>query len=228
LRVTLQKREGRPRAALGAALLACACLLTGVVTGFAQQSPAPAITFDDLYLKGQKANASLKTLTARFTEATTSSLLTAPLTAHGIIAVERPSRIVLRYQDPEVRVIVIDGNRMTLSWPDRNLRQTRDIGGPLRRVQKYFVEGSAADLLREFDVTTRIATDRPGSYELLMAPKRKQIREGLAGLDLWIERSSMLLTAMRMRFANGESKLMTFEDITINTTIDPALFSTGP
>ena len=221
----LQKRDGRPRAALGAALLACTWIFAGLATGAAHQSSQPTITFDDLYLQGQKANANLKTLTARFTEATTSSLLTVPLTAQGIIAVERPSRIVLRYREPEVRVIVIDGNRMTLSWPGRNLRQTRDIGAPLRRVQKYFVDGTAADLLREFDVTTRVATDRTGSYELLMTPKRKQIREGLAGLDLWIERSSMLLTAMRMRFANGESKLMTFEDIKINTTIDPALFS---
>ena len=225
--MALQKRQGRRRAALAAAVLACAALFARTLAGAAHQDPKPAITFDELYQQGQKANANLKTLTARFTEATTSSLLNAPLTAHGLMAVERPSKIVLRYQDPEARVIVIDGSHMTLSWPSRNLRQTRDISTSLRRVQKYFVEGTPADLLREFDVVTRVATDRPGTYELVMKPKRKQIREGLAALDLWIDRSSMLMTAMRMNFSNGESKLMTFEDIKINTPIDPALFSIG-
>ncbi len=93
-------------------------------------------------------------------------------------------------------------------------------------MQKYFVEGTAADLVREFAVTSGVAADRPGAYETVMAPKRKQIREGLAGLDLWIDQSSMLLAAMRMRFSNGDSKLMTFSNVKINTPVDRALFST--
>ena len=82
-------------------------------TGAARQTDA----FDELYARGQKANAAMKTLTARFTETTTSSLLTKPLVARGRLAVERPSRVVLRYTDPDSRVVLIDGNQMTMSWP---------------------------------------------------------------------------------------------------------------
>jgi outer membrane lipoprotein-sorting protein len=221
--VPLQTRGGPSRAATCAGAL----LFTAtVVIGAADQSLKPTITFDDLYRQGQKANANLKTLTAQFSEETTSSLLTRPLVAHGILAVERPALIALRYEDPETRAIVIEGDRMTLSWPGRNLRQVRDIGAALRRVQKYFVEGTPADLVREFAVTSGVAADRPGAYEIVMVPKRKQIREGLAGLDLWIDQSSMLLAAMRMRFSNGDSKLMTFSNVRINTPVDRALFST--
>ena len=65
----------------------------------------------------QQVNADLKTLTAHFTETTTSSLLTRPLVSRGTLAVERPSRVVLRYDEPEARVVLIDGDTMTMSWP---------------------------------------------------------------------------------------------------------------
>ena len=62
--------------------------------------------FDRLYDEGQRRNAALKTLTARFTEVTTSTLLTRPLTAHGTLAVDRPSHVVLRYAEPGARIVV--------------------------------------------------------------------------------------------------------------------------
>jgi hypothetical protein len=58
-----------------------------------------------------------------------------------------------------------------------------------------------------------------------LVPKRKQIRESLARLDLWVARSSMLLDAMRMTFANGDTKTMAFEDVSPNAPIEPGTFS---
>ena len=47
---------------------------------------------------------------------------------------------------PRRGVVLIDGNRMTMSWPSHNVRQTTDIGTAQGRVQKYFVDGTAAEL----------------------------------------------------------------------------------
>jgi hypothetical protein len=58
-----------------------------------------------------------------------------------------------------------------------------------------------------------------------MTPTRSQIAQGLTKLHLWIDRTSLLLTAMRMDFPNGDSKLMTFADVQVNGTVDPTLFS---
>src|SRR4051812_6934319 len=87
-------------------------LIVVTVSASAQRS-APASnraatpSFDRLYDEGQQRNAAMKTLTARFTETTTSALLVRPLVAHGMLAVERPSRVALRYSDPDARVILI-------------------------------------------------------------------------------------------------------------------------
>jgi outer membrane lipoprotein-sorting protein len=190
-----------------------------------RQTASDHESFDDLYQRGQRANAGIKTLTARFTETSTSSLLTRPLVAHGTLAVERPSRVVMRYTEPETRTVLIDGNRMIMSWPGRNIRQVTDIGAAQGRVQKYFVNGSAAELRGQFDIQEQDSSDRPGTFHVTMVPKRKQIREALSVLDLWVDRSSLLLTAMRMTFANGDTKLMGFEEVVPNAPIEPGAFT---
>ncbi len=218
--------------ALGAGAIVAGVLLLAICTAaFAQRdtpsrrTPRPE-SFDDLYLRGQRANAAITTLTAHFTESTTSSLLTRPLVSHGRLAIERPTRVVLRYSDPEVRVIVIDGNKMTISWPSHNVRQTTDVGTAQGRVQKYFINGTAADLRGQFEIEEHGGNDRPGTFHLTMIPKRKQIRETLARLDLWVMQSTLLLDAMRMTFANGDTKMMSFDEVMPNAALEPGTFST--
>jgi outer membrane lipoprotein-sorting protein len=181
--------------------------------------------FDELYTRGKKANDAMKTLTAHFTETTTSSLLTKPIVARGRVAVERPSRVVLRYSDPDVRVVLIEGNTMTMSWPSRSITQVTDIGTAQGRVQKYFINGTAEDLRNQFEIEDHGTSDQAGTYYVTMVPKRKQIRDNLARLDLWIDRGSLLLDTMKMTFANGDSKTMAFDDVMPNAPIEPGTFS---
>jgi outer membrane lipoprotein-sorting protein len=204
------------------AAIACASIAR------AQSTASKHTAFDELYQRGQKANGGLKTLTARFTETTTSPLLTRPLVARGTLALQRPSTVVLQYDVPEARTVLIDDKRLLLSWPGRNIHQTRDIGQMQSRIQKYFVEGDPDELRKSFDITVTDAEKRAGADHVVLVPKRKQIREGLTLLDLWIDHSSLLLTAMRMTFAGGETKLMTLEDVVPNAPIAPGAFAHPP
>jgi outer membrane lipoprotein-sorting protein len=208
-------------------------LICSIAVGFAsllvRASPFPSAPdlFDEIYARGRGIEASLKTVTARFTETTTSSLLSRPLVAQGTLAVERPSKIVLRYSDPEQRTVLIDRNRLTLVWPSRSIRQQTDIGAAQRRIEKYFLDKSPAELRRNFSITAVEADDRAGTWRVTMVPKRKQIQQGLTRLELWIDRTSTLLTAMRMTFPNADTKLMEFENVVVNGPVDPKAFSVG-
>jgi outer membrane lipoprotein-sorting protein len=204
------------------AVIVCATIL------HAQSSGTTNTAFDDLYRRGQLANGGLKTLTARFTETTTSPLLSRPLVARGTLALQRPSTVVLRYDVPEARVVLIDDTHLILSWPGRHIHQTRKIGQIQSRIHKYFVDGDPEELRKSFDITVTDAEKRTGSDHVVLVPKRKQIREGLTLLDLWIDHSSLLLTAMRMTFAGGETKLMTLEDVVPNAAIAPGTFASPP
>jgi outer membrane lipoprotein-sorting protein len=212
-------------AAAALRLVACALIAAGTIASAEQKAADDDASFDALYRRGSAINGSLKTLTAKFTETTTSSLLTRPLVASGTVAVERPSRVVLHYLLPEPRDVLIDGDRLTVSWPGRGIRDVTNIASANRRVQKYFIDSNPAELRASFDIVSRKADDRPGTYRLTMTPKRKQIREGLSGLELWLDQTSLMLTAMRMNFPNGDTKLMVLDDVVANPPIDPAVFT---
>ena len=184
-----------------------------------------APSFDQLYAQGQAANKGLRTLTAHFVETTSNALLRAdrPIVARGLLFVERPSRVTLQYTDPPDQRIVIDGRWMTTSA--RGVSRKLDIGASQDRVQKYFVQSDAGELRRVFEIELRDRSARPGTREVVMLPKRKPIKEALSKLELWVGDDNGLLKAMRMTFANGDVKLMEFEHVTTNSTIDPAVFT---
>jgi len=209
--VALQRAARRIAAFVTISVIACCA---------ARASAGPDL-FDDLYRRGLQQNGQLRTFTASFTETTTSALLTRPLAARGTVAVERPSRVALRYTEPDERVVIIDGDRMTIMWPSRGVHQTKDIGASQKRVQKYFVDRSPAELRSHFDISAR--EDR-GAYHITMVPRRKQISEGLTRLELTIDPASLLMTAMEMTFPNGDTKQMTFSGVKPNVALDPAAF----
>jgi len=192
------------------------------VTATAVIQGLPAPSFDQLYEQGQRRNAAMKTMTARFTETTTSTLLVRPLVARGALAVERPSRVVLRYAQPDARIILIDDRSLTTTWPQK---QVYDISAAMDRVMKQFVNGNAATLRREFDIDDSLFTATPGVYSISMVPKRRQIREVLEKLEVGVDRESLLLKSMRMFFASGDTKTMTFEDVVPNATLPEGTFT---
>ena len=171
--------------------------------------------FDEIYDRGRPIDATLRTLTATFVETSSSPLLARPLVARGTVAVERPSRIVLNYTEPDTRRVLIDGNLLLITWPSRALRQQQDIGAAQGRVQKYFVGKSPDELRRHFTITAREA-DRPSTWLVDLVPARKQLREGISRIELWIPQSTLLPSSMRLTFPSGDTKLMEFSDIKVN------------
>lgn len=207
-----------------------AALLAGVTVGVVLRTAQPGASlqfpdlFDEIYSHGQHLERSLKTVTARFTETSTSRLLAKPLMTRGLIAVERPGRIVLQYREPEPRVVLIAGDVLTMSWPSRTLYQQSDIGPAQRRIHKYFAGTSPTELRQHFTIRAAVDKDQPKTWRVTMVPKRKQLKESVSRIDLWIAQDTVVLSAMRLEFPNGDTKLMTFEQIIMNAPLDAAMF----
>ena len=110
--------------------------------------------------------------------------------------------------------MLIDGDRLSTELARTQYPQVDehrpDAIGASRNILSTAIPTSCARTS-----TSPLPTPRsdPAPIISLLVPKRKQIREGLTLLDLWIDHSSLLLTAMRMTFAGGETKLMTLEDV---------------
>jgi len=200
-------------------LVAMCLLASGLIARL-----AAADLFDEIYARGRPIDATLKTLTAQFSETTESPLLIQPLVSQGTIAVVRPLRVAMQYSAPDRRSVIIDRGRLRIVWPSRGIDRTMPIGSTEKRIQQYFVGTSPSQLRSHFDIAARVASDRPGTWFVAMTPKRKQIAAGVSQLDLWIGTDTVLLAAMRMVFPSGETTLLEFSKVHLNPAIADSAF----
>ncbi len=204
-----------------------ALLLSVVALGAQKAAPAPSATskgdlFDEIYERSLPQTNTLKTIRAKFTETTTSTLLSTPLVAEGTLVAVRPSDLLITYTKPDRKILRMDAKKLIFLWPDRHVRQESDIEQAQKRVQHYFVDKSPDDLRKHFTIRASEDAQKPGMYLVDLVPTRKQIKEGVARIELWLDKSTLMLASMRMTFPNGDTKTMVLRDVEMNVPVDLA------
>ena len=194
----------------------------------AGQATAPKDLFDQIFTRTLARRQSIQSIRARFTDTTTSSLLQKPIVSHGTVIAAPPARVLMTYTDPERRTIAIDGKSLVVAWPDRREREQIDISQTQKRIDHYFTQATIADLRSMFDIRA-LADPAAGNTDRVdMRPKRKQIKEGIERLELWVDRDRLLLVQLKMTFPGGDSKTIRLDDVTINVPVTDETFQIRP
>ena len=180
--------------------------------------------FAEIFQRGMARQKSMKSIRAAFTETTTSSLLVKPIIARGTIVAAPPARVRMTYVEPEPKTIVMDGRTLTVVWPKRNEREQIDIRQTQKRIDQYFTNASLDDLRKSFDITAQPDPSMRRTDRIEMIPKRKQIKEGLEKLELWIDRETVLMTQMRFSFRGGDQKMISLSDIAVDVAVNDDAF----
>jgi outer membrane lipoprotein-sorting protein len=219
-------------AALGA-LLVCVLPVLAAVTLIASQAPAsqaPASKdrFDQLFAQALEKRKSIRSIRAHFTETTTSSLLEKPLVSHGTVIATPPLRVLMTYTDPVRRMIAIDRKSLVVVWPDRRERETIDIAQTQKRIDQYFTQATIGELRSMFEITAQPDPAIRNADYVDLRPKRKQIKDGLERLEIWIDRESLLLIQLQMTFPGGDRKTITLDDVTVNVPVTDEMFLIRP
>jgi len=186
-----------------------------VAVTLSAQTPARADAVDVLVARGRAALRAIRVLRAEFRETTVSKLLRDPIVATGHLVATAPAQVVMEYVTPERKTLSVDATRLVVTWPARSERQELNIASTQKRVQKYFTDASAADLRQSFEMQLVTDPGLPGADSLIMRPTRKQIQAGLARLQLWIDRTRLVLVRMKLDFPNGDSKTLEFDAIQV-------------
>ena len=204
--------------------IAVSVILTAAMAArvLASQSADP---IEELFARGRAMQASIRTLSASFTETTRSSLLVRPIVTTGsLVAAINPLRVVMRYTAPDARTIWIDEQALVVAQPNRPIEEI-GIATMQRRVQKYFAAASYQELRENFEMTLTTPAGQRPAYLLEMAPRRRQIKEGLVRLRLWIDRERMLMTRLQMDFPGDDSKTIELSDLKTNVPVDDSTFA---
>jgi len=189
---------------------------------------APDDLFTQIYNRCIVQQRTMTSVRARFTETTTSSLLVKPLVAHGTIVAASPARVLMTYTDPEPKTLVLDGKSLVIVWPGRGERERVDIEDVQKRIDQYFTHASIEQLRSMFEIVARPDRVIRQTVHIEMRPKRKQIREGLDRLDLWIDGESLLLSQMRLTFPGGDQKTIKLDEVTVNVPVSDNMFQVRP
>ncbi len=118
----------------------------------------------------------------------------------------------------------MDGRSLVVVWPARGERQQIDIRETKQRIDKYFTNASVDELRRLFDITAAPDSAMRRVDRVNMIPKRKQIKQGLQQLELWIDRERELLVQMRLSFPGGDQKTIALDDIVVDVPVSDDTF----
>jgi outer membrane lipoprotein-sorting protein len=193
----------------------------------AGQAAAPDL-FADLFKRSPIAQRTLHSLRANFIETTTSSLLAAPIVARGTLVAAPPGRLVMTYTSPEPKTLIVNLEKLVITWPQRNQREEMNIARTQERVKKYFADANPDQLRKNFEVRVTPSSELGGTYLVDMTPTRKQIRQGLQQLQVWVSRDQVQPRQLKMIFPGGDSKTIRIDDLEPNVPITDAMFAAPP
>jgi outer membrane lipoprotein-sorting protein len=184
--------------------------------------------FAQIFNRTMAKRETIHSIRATFTETTTSSLLEKPIVSHGTVIAAPPMRVLMTYSDPEHRAIVIDRTSLVIVWPDRREREKIDIAETQKRIDHYFTHANLNQLRSMFEIAAEPDVGIRRADRIDMHPKRKQIKEGLERLELWVDRETLLLVQIRMTFPGGDNKTIKLDDIAVNVPIAGDAFRIRP
>jgi outer membrane lipoprotein carrier protein len=185
--------------------LLCACALLAVWTAAAQPPAAP------------------DRLTADFTMERKLVVLSDTISSSGRLVLGGPGRMRFEMTAPSRSILVIDGGKGWIRYPDLNVTKSFDLGAdPVMRVlSEHLLVLTSGDFRKAgayYDVSDGA---KPGEKRLV--PKQAEIRAlfseirvaiGTNGVVSWVELVS----------AGGDTTRLAFKNVKINPPIDASLF----
>ena len=211
----------------GFALVGCFLLCLGMSSTISRPQDVPALQLPELLKRFNESQQSVASLTASFTERKNLSLLAKPLVSNGTFLYSRPSRIKWEYTEPEPRVFLITEDRFIAYYP--NQKRAEEV--PLsklagRRVFRVFGIGQTAeDLGKFFDISQDNPGDEKGAYLLILTPKRQRVKDRLQRVRFWVDARTFLPRKLEYVESDGDSTLLSFNNIRLNPEIAEARFS---
>jgi len=186
------------------------------------QEPDP---FTELHQRAREVERSLVTLRADFVETTESDLLVEPIVESGKLIAARPIRVLLRYEKPEKKLLLIDGDQLLMVWPERAQSERMPIAKVQQTVDKYFYQASEKELRGHFTIHVTSDPELPGTRRVEMIARRKQIQEGIERLELWVDDRTLYMVKMRLVYPGAAgSKTIELSNLLANVPLEDEEF----
>jgi outer membrane lipoprotein-sorting protein len=175
----------------------------------------------------EAAQATTKTMTARFRQVREDDLFAEAKVIRGGFWFTPPSNFRWEYEDADAGpVVVLATKELVQRWiPNWNVVQQTDISKKSRRVFSYFGIGSDVhNLRRRFDITLGDDEAYSDTDKLELRGRWRRVKKRLDVLEMWIDRDRGLPVAVRVVAADGGSTTWEFSDMVVNPEIPASTY----
>lgn len=166
----------------------------------------------------------VKTMTCSFVQTKRMVLLSDDMVSHGRMAFLSPDRLSWVYQTPYEYRFVLNGDKVYVGNDKRS--STVDIAenklfGTIARVMMNTVVGRIDDLKADFGISV---TGEAPSRVVGLTPKRREMKQMLKQVELFLDEKAGTVTHIRLSEKNGDVTDIVLKDIKLNVPIDETSF----
>ncbi len=197
-----------------------------IVVVVAAAAPSPAVELDELLVRFDEVQGSIRTLTAEFTETTRSTLLKDEIVAQGKMYLTKPAAVRWEYTSPEEMRFVIANDIYTGYFPVRKRAERRDIQRWGEQLFRFLGIGQTSDELARFYTIRIVEEEAPvaGRVLLVLDPKKRRVRKRMESVRFWIDEQTLLPVRIEYSTRAGSTRLIEFDRIEVNPELSASLY----
>jgi outer membrane lipoprotein-sorting protein len=184
-------------------------------------------TLQDVLSGFDRVQVTIRTLSADFTETTTSQLLKDPIQARGRFYLTKPSSVLWEYAEPEVMRFAIANDEYVGYFPQRKRAERSDIHRWSERIFRIFGLGQTSAELGKF-YSIRLAdpgADDRGTRLLVLEPKKRRVRKHIEQVRLWVSASAYLPVKIELGGKDGYVRAIQFSNVQVNPDLAASLYT---
>jgi outer membrane lipoprotein carrier protein len=209
-------RRGLFRICCGATI----CVLSLVPSA----SAVSAEELDQVLARFDEVQGSIQTLSAQFTETTSNTMLKDPIVAEGRFYMTKPDSIRWEYSSPEEMRFVIARDQYTGYFPARKQAEKRNVQRWSDHLFRFFGLGQGSAELAKFYRIQLGEVDEENVRLLLLEPRKRRARKRIEEVRFFLDESTYLPRRVEYRGADGNGRVIEFEEIRINPDLEANLY----
>jgi outer membrane lipoprotein-sorting protein len=202
--------------------LAVAVALLASVAGAAEPPPLA-----DVVAKVDAAKEGVETLAGEFTQKNKVKLFKQELTSSGRLYFKKPRQIRWEYTKPDPSVLILDGNKATLSTPgaakqEFDLDKDATMRAIFDQLLTWLGPGSLAAARADYELAT---AGNQAAPQLVLTPKpASAIARAFARVELRLDGKTWLMKSIRLVEKNGDEKEIDFSRLARNAALPAGAF----
>ena len=178
---------------------------------------------DSILKKMDKRQRGMKDLKASFTQEKILELLEEKLISQGKMKYTKPDRMSWEYFEPDPLLMIIKGKRMWLYYPDMKVAEKYDLERAGETLGLFVGFGKSVEYLKK-NYQIRLPKEKRDFYRLELIPKKEEELRYLSKIVLWIDPQEYWPVKTKIFEPNGDTTLIEFRNIEINTKIPDSEF----